>query len=170
MINNSVQRTVHETAALGRAVHLGNVHILVQRHADRDVGEAQNLGQRALHDDDVHKGHTIQIPVAGILTDEMTVVVTVQDGTTEQAAGKLAILVVLELGQQGLVGSVLFVEAFDGLQHKGVDNLLVVVPIQTLVFEQSVEVGVVEDESLVELAPQFTVASYERSSEAMYSL
>ena len=55
------------------------------------------------------------------------------------------------------LGSVLLLEALDGLQHEGIDDLLVVVPVEALVFKDGVKLAVVHEEGLVEFTPQFAV-------------
>ena len=60
-------------------------------------------------------------------------------------------------GQQFLLGGVFLVEPLYGLEHKRVDNLLVVVPIEALFLEQGVELLVFLYQRAVYLAPQLPV-------------
>ena len=87
----------------------------------------------------------------------MLVLLGVEQRGAEEVDGKLAVALVLELGQQLLVGLVGGVEALDGLQHKRVDDELVVVPVEALLLQHGVELLVVLYELAVELAPHLPV-------------
>ena len=69
----------------------------------------------------------------------MTIIIAIQDGTTEQATGKIPIFLILKFGQQGLISAILLIKAFDGLQNERINNLFIIVPIKALVFEQHIE-------------------------------
>ena len=75
----------------------GNIDIFVQRNTHRNVRETQDFGQGTLHDNNIHKGYTVQVPITRILADEVTVIVAVQDGTAEQTACKFLVFLILEL-------------------------------------------------------------------------
>ena len=87
----------------------------------------------------------------------MLILVGIEDGRAEELAGKILLLLTVPLGQQFLLGTLLFVETLDGLDDEGVDNLLVVVPIEALVLEDRLQVFVHLDKGLVKLAPQLTI-------------
>ena len=83
--------------------------------------------------------------------------VSIHNAGAEQLAGIVSVLLAVVFRQQFLMSLVLFVETFDGLHHKGVNNLLVVVPIDALLLQQTVEVGIVLDERTIQLTPQLAV-------------
>ena len=82
----------------------------------------------------------------------------IENGSAEQLACKLAVFLVLVFGQEFLVALVGRVEALDGLQYEGIYYLFVVIPIETLLFQNGIELGIVLNEHLIELAPHFTVS------------
>ena len=155
--SDAVEHAVDVTAALTGGVEFGDIHVFVDAHADGDVGEGHHLGDGNLHDDDVHIGQAGEVPVTGGLAHETLVLGIVKDGSAEQLAGVILLFVAVPLGQQLFLGTILFLEALDGLQYEGINDLLVVVPVKTLVFEDGVKLVIVHEEGLVELAPQFAV-------------
>ena len=119
--------------------------------------ELHDLGQHDLHDDEIHEGQTGELPVFGVGADQITQFFGACDGDGEQTCGKGLVFVGGIGGQQRLVGTIGRVEALDGFHHKGIDNLFVVVPIETLLFKQRIEVFVVDDVRLVEFTNDLTI-------------
>ena len=87
----------------------------------------------------------------------MLIFLAVQDGGAKQLAGVVLVLLRVVFRQQLLRRTVLFVESLDGLQHEGVHHLLVVVPVQALLLQQGVQVGIVLNQRAIQLAPQLAV-------------
>ena len=79
------------------------------------------------------------------------------DGTIEQLLRKVEVGIALVFRHQWMRGSAVFLKAVDGLEDKGIDDCLVVVPIDILVFQQFGEFVVVTDELTVDDSPHFAV-------------
>ena len=152
-----VEHAVDVASTTWGGVELGQIHIFIDGHGDGNGREGEQLGNGDLHDDDVHVRHTREIPVARVFAHVALIGVGVENGGAEELACKFLVFNVGVLGQQLLLVLVLRVEALDGLQHEGVDHVLVVVPIEALLLEEGVDVGIVLDELLVETAPQLAV-------------
>ena len=114
-MSDGVQHSVHIATTSWSAVQLGKFNELVYRHADRDVRECHHLGYGNLHDDHVHVSQAREIPVARSIAHISLILLTIQDGRTEELASKVTILSVLLLWQQLLVGLVVWVETLHGL-------------------------------------------------------
>ena len=93
----------------------------------------------------------------------MTVIICIQDRTTEQAASKVLIFFILKFRKKFLLFTVLRIEALDSLQHKSIHDFLIVIPIQTLVFQNFIKSCIVENNFLVQFSPQFTILFVWRS-------
>ena len=65
----------------------------------------------------------------------MTVIVGIQNSTTEQTTCKLLIFVILKFRKQFLVGTLLFIKTFDRFQDECIYNFFVIIPIQTALAE-----------------------------------
>ena len=85
----------------------------------------------------------------------MTVIVRIQNGATEQTTCKLLIFVILKFRKQFLVGTLLFIKAFDCFQDERVYNFFIIIPVQTLVFQYLVSVSLNE---YVEIAKLYSTA------------
>ena len=79
----------------------------------------------------------------------MLILVGIHNGGTEQLAGIVLVFLAVVFRQQVLVRLVLLFKALDGFQHEGVHHLLVVVPVEALLFQQCVQIVVVLDECAV---------------------
>ena len=156
---NGIEHAVDVSAASWGRVELGNIDILIDADANGDAGTGEHLGNGNLHDDNVHVGQSREVPVVGGLAHVVLVLVGIEYGGTEQLTGIFLVLLAVVLGQQLLITAILLLETLDGLQHEGIDNLLVVVPVQALLLQQLVEVGVLLDEGAVDLAPHLAVGS-----------
>ena len=99
------------------------------------------------------EGYTIQIPVACIFTDQMTVIVTIQYSATEQATGTLLVFLILKFRQQSLVSTIFCLKTFNRLQHESVYYFFVIIPIKALIFQQNIQLFVIENKCLIELSP-----------------
>ena len=88
----------------------------------------------------------------------MTVIVRIQNGATEQTTCKLLIFVILKFRKQFLVGTLLFIKAFDCFQDERVYNFLIIIPVQTLVFQYLIKRIIIKDICLIDFSPQFTIS------------
>ena len=93
----------------------------------------------------------------------MTIIIAIQDGTTEQATGKIPIFLILKFGQEFLLVTVLRIKTLDRLQNKSIYNFLIVIPVQTLVFQYFIQSSIVENDLLIDLSPYLTVFLVRRS-------
>ena len=157
MARDGIEHAVDVPAAARRAVQLRKVDVFVDGHRHRDVRECEHLGDGDLHDDDIHVGQPGEIPVAARLAHVMLVVVGIEDRSPEELDGKVPVLLVPVLRQQLLVLPVGGVEAFDGLDDEGVHHLLVVVPVEALLLQHGIQVGILLDERAVDPAPHLPV-------------
>ena len=152
-----VEHTVHVAATARGTVYLGEVYILIDGNGGWDAREVDQLGDGNLHDDHVHISQAREVPVAGSIAHVALVSVAVEDGGTEELASEVAVLGVLIFWQQLLLCLLGWVEALDGLQHEGINDVLVVVPVERLLLQEGIEVLIVLDKGLVETAPELTV-------------
>ena len=148
MAGYAVEHTVDVAAALGCTVELCQIHKFVDGNADGDIGESHHLGYGYLHDDHIHVRQTREIPVVTGLAHIALISIGIEDGSAEQLACKLAVFLVLVFGQEFLVALVGRVEALDGLQYECIYYLFVVIPIETLLFQNGIELGIVLNEHL----------------------
>ena len=156
-LGDGVEHAVDVAAAARCAVHLGNLYVLVDADANRNGGEGRDFGKRNLHDDEVHLVDALDIPVLRLCSDELAEVFHVLQCGAEERDGKLLVFLVLEGRHDGLQGPHLLVEPADSLQHKGVNDGFVIVPVEAVVFEDVVQLFVVADECTVDFAPEFAV-------------
>ena len=152
-----INDAVDITATLWGAVPLGNLHVFVDGDRNGNLWETEQFCHCNLHDDDIHVGKAVELPVLDALADEGAVVLIIHDGATEQTNGELLVLDVLVFGHEFLVGSIDGVESLDGLEHEGVNHFAVIVPIETLLLEDVVNTFILHDDVLVEFAPQFAI-------------
>ena len=123
VLHDAVEHAVDVRGAFGRAVHLGDVEIFVERDAQGNGGEGEYLGEGDLHDDDVHHGEAVELPVARVVANEAAQLGVARKRGVEEVLRKAAVVVGTEFGQQGHLLVALFREALDGFQHKRVDDL-----------------------------------------------
>ena len=102
VLHDAVEHAVDVRGAFGRAVHLGDVEIFVERDAQGNGGEGEYLGEGDLHDDDIHHGEAIELPVARVVAD-----ITAQLGVTrkrgvEEVLRKAAVVIGTEFWQQAM--------------------------------------------------------------------
>ena len=83
--------------------------------------------------------------------------VGIEDGSAEQLTCKLLFLLARPFGQEFFLATVLLLETLDGLHDEGIDNILVVVPVEALFLEHAVDVVIVHDEGLIEMTPEVAV-------------
>ena len=88
-----------------------------------------------------------------ILTNQMTVIVGIQNSTTEQTTCKLLIFVILKFRKQFLVGTLLFIKTFDRFRDECIYNFFVIIPIQTLIFQYPIERIIIKDVCFIEFSP-----------------
>src|SRR5690606_28508480 len=62
-LGDGVQDAVHEPAGFAGGIFLGDVHRLVDGHAQGDIREEHQLGHGAADDQFVHDGDALQIPI-----------------------------------------------------------------------------------------------------------
>ena len=160
---DGIQHPIDIGATTWRGVHFRYLHILVDGDSDRNLRKGEDLGQRRLHDDEIHESQTIEIPSTKILVDECAIVLCPEQGGAEKALGKFAVLVVAVFREELLRSTFLLFEMAYGLQHERIDNAAVVVPVEAFLLQQLVEVFVLDDDFPVQLAPQFLVIFIGRS-------
>lgn len=102
-------------------------------------GEKEEFGQGQLHDQDVHVSDAFQVPVGGVGIDEGEELVVVEDGFTEEFAGKFFVFPVFEFGQQGLVFVGLLPEIAQGFNDHGHHQVNVVIPVDAFLFQDQVQ-------------------------------
>ena len=106
---------------------------------------------------EVHQGNAVEVPVLGVLAYQLAQLGAAVQRFAEQAYGKLVVLLFVVHGQQHLLLHVLLVEALDGFQHKGVNHLAVIVPVERVSLDDVVEFLVGHHEGFVEFAYEFAV-------------
>ena len=67
IIDQFVEQAVHESAALGSAVGLGNVHIFVDYDLDRSLGESFRLRHTTYYQGQVGSADAVPVPLRGEL-------------------------------------------------------------------------------------------------------
>ena len=87
----------------------------------------------------------------------MLISIAVEQCSTEELAGKVAVLFILIFRKQFLISLAGWLEALDSLQHEGIDDILVIIPVEALLLEQSIEIIIVLNEGLVSTAPELAV-------------
>ena len=75
----------------------------------------------------------------------MTIIIGIQDSTTEQTAREVLILLIFKFRQQFLFCTILLIETLDGLQHKGIHDFLIIIPIQTLVLQNLIQFDIIKN-------------------------
>ncbi len=83
----------------------------------------------------------------------MTVIVGIQNSTTEQTTCKLLIFVILKFRKQFLVGTLLFIKTFDRFQDECIYNFFLLIPIQTLILQFLIERIIIKDVCFIEFSP-----------------
>ena len=111
----------------------------------------------SLKDNQIHECQSIQVPVMQHLGNHHPVVLGTKQRCAEQSCGEFAILFVLELRHQLLARTSLGIKTLDGLQHKGVYDEAVVVPVEALFLQDLVEVLILHEHRPVESAPEVAV-------------
>ena len=157
MTGDGIEHTVDISAAARRTVQFGEVDILVDGNCHRDVRECEHLGNGNLHDDDIHIGQTGEIPVTARLAHIVLIVVSIENRSPEELDGKITVFLVTVFRQQFLVFLVGRIETFDGLDNESVNHLLVVIPIETLLFQNGIQIRILLDQRTINLAPHFTI-------------
>ena len=61
-----IEQTVDVRRAARCAIYLGNVKIFIEADAQWYAGESENLRHGDLHDDDIHKSQTVELPVFAV--------------------------------------------------------------------------------------------------------
>ena len=119
--------------------------------------ELHNFGQHDLHDDQIHECQAREFPVLGIGADEIAEFFGAGKRHGEQTRCESLIFVCGIGREKGLLFAVGGIETLDGLQHEGIDNLFIVVPIQTLFFEQRIESLIIYNMRFVEFSNDLTI-------------
>ena len=80
IIGDSIEHPVDKLAALGRAVRLGQFDILVEGNPRRYRGEFVELAHGHHHDDYIHEGNPLDLPIADEVLDVVAILVAMQQG------------------------------------------------------------------------------------------
>ena len=158
LLGQIVESGIHVLSALGRPVSLSQLHILIDAHSHGYLGERDYLGQCQLHHYTVHEGHAIDFPSSCGGSYHTQVCGLSLYCIAKQTCGKGSVLFITIFGLQRLGLYTFFSKLLDGLEHEGVHDGLVVIPVDIHLFQDVIQSIIVADKLPVGLTPHFTVA------------
>ena len=101
--DEGAQNTVDKGDDLGRLVALGQLHRGVDGGGVGNIGHIQHLVHGGAHDGGGHAGDALEAPALGIAGDVVIQLIAVGKGAPDQVADILGLLLVGELGVNGLL-------------------------------------------------------------------
>ena len=133
---NGIEHTIDIAGTAWRRVELSQLNELVDSYADGDAGECEHLCNGNLHDDNIHVGQTGEVPILRSFCHHVLIIISIKYSGSEEFACIVFLFLRVVFGQQLLLVAVLFLKTLDSLQYECVNDILVIIPVETLLFQK----------------------------------
>jgi hypothetical protein len=110
-----VDDAVDEKLAFGRAVFFADVDVFIDAHLDRNAFKGHHLGKRHLHQQDVHHGDPVHIPVFCFGRNRSLIAGIVENCFSKQQPYKILVIlfVFVQRGEFKPAAVIKFLDGFD---------------------------------------------------------
>ena len=95
---DGIEHAVYIATTARSTIELGKIYILIDGNRSRNARESHQLGNGNLHDYYIHISQAVEIPVAASIADIVLISIAVEQCSTEELAGKVAVLFILYTG------------------------------------------------------------------------
>src|SRR5690606_22332084 len=126
-------------------------------HLGGNGREIHEFTQGQFNNQVINKGNALNVPVDRVLLDQHHIFGMVQHHLAVEILGKLVVFIILEHRQQSLALVAFLTESFKGLQDHAYHKIQVVIPVNTLFFQQGFNIFVVKDQVFKNILDQFFI-------------